>query len=95
MNNVLTTNKSYDESERILLKAKYALLQFALVLRGHDADYYSCLSPECYTNLVNVERRKCGWIDYYLHALALDVDPATIPNVCNCDTTFDGVIAAN
>lgn len=91
MNNVLNTNKSYGESMRILLKAKYILLQQALVGLGLSPDLYSTLNPECYTNSIILEERKGDWIDYYLLAIGCGFDPATLPNINDCETDFSAI----
>jgi hypothetical protein len=91
MNTVLSTHLSYGESGRILLKAKYALLQEALTKASLDPNRYSALKPECYTNLVVIENRKCEWIDYYLHALALGADMNTVFDVNDCESNYSNV----
>lgn len=85
MNRALTSDQQWTDHELVLNKANYALLEAALVAAGYEAKRYSVLEPYCQTDRIVLEKRKSCWVDYYLHAISLNVDLDTIPNISNCD----------
>lgn len=100
MNRALTSDREYTDNCLPLQRAKYKLLQLALVAAGYEATRYAVLEPACLTDRLETEYRKAKWVDFYLTALALKADLETIPNISECDLlsadslTFSGAKAS-
>jgi len=91
MNKSLTTQKKYLEFTTPFRAAQYALLSLALVGQGYEADRFAVLEPKpCDGQLEERECRKAKWVQYYLNALMLRVDLASLPDMNECDTASVG-----
>lgn len=75
----------YADFQKPLRKALYNMLKAALVAAGHSEDKYSVLAPDCFSDRKEVECRKSKFVEYYLHALANNINLATIPDVMECE----------
>lgn len=96
MNRALTSDRKYEDFKVPLRKAYYKMLQVALVAAGEDADKYSVLAPVCHpSDRQETECRKAEFVEYYLLALANNIDLATIPNVMECELINSDDTAVN
>lgn len=94
MNRAISSDFKWADYKEPLHKLNYQLLQQGLIDAGYSADRYASLEPYCSTGLrAETECRKAGIVQYYINALALDVDLDTIPNIQTCDifNVIDGI----
>jgi hypothetical protein len=85
MNKALTSDRKYEDFLIPLRKAQYKMLQVALEAIGESADKYSVLAPVCHpSDRQETECRKAEFVEYYLLALANNIDLATIPDISEC-----------
>lgn len=84
MNRSLTSDRQWEDHHLILNKANYNLLEKALVVKGYSADKYLTLKPLCQTEMIVMEKRKAHWVHFYLQALSLNINLATVFNISEC-----------